>query len=269
MFMVAESRRRFKFLTTFGLLMALQIRAKLEYPRDFLLQLMSVCIQQVAWVVFINLIFSNVPAVNGWGFREVAFLYGLVTVPLGLRELFFDGVWVLPQMIRSGEFDRVLIRPIPPVLHVFSLNLSIFGLGNVIVGLGIMVFFGAHLAVAWSIWKVLFLLVTILSGTVIFAGITLLTATLAFWTTDITIGFLIRQIAEYSRFPLHLYPPVVVALLTWVLPFAFMGFLPLAFLLGHVGWWTGLAAPFVAVLVAVLAVAVFRRGVMHYESSGN
>lgn len=249
----------------------LQLKIKLEYPSDFILQLLAVTIRQGVWLAFISVLFTNLPHIKGWGYWDIIFLYGLATIPLGLNELFLDGSWELPYLIRNGEFDKVLIRPFNPIFQVFSHANNIHGLGNVAVGMVAMVWAAPHLHTNWAAWKILFLVMTMISGTVIYASITLSTASLAFWIGDL--GFsaplLVNQVADYARFPLSLYPPIVSGLLTWVLPFAFVGFLPMTFILGYQKTWVALGVPAAACTSLLTAYLVFNCGLNRYESTGH
>jgi ABC-2 type transport system permease protein len=63
---------------------------------------------------------------------------------------------------------------------------------------------------------------------------------------------------------------VLKAALGAVLPFAFVSFFPIAYLLDNgESRWVGLLTPLVAAYCVAVAMLVFRRGLRRYESAGN
>jgi ABC-2 type transport system permease protein len=255
----------------FRLLANQQLKARLEYKGDFLIQLVFLLLEQAAWLVFVWTLFLHVPDIHGWGFWEVVFLYGLATIPLGLTTLFFEGGWRLPGIIHMGELDRLLIRPIDPIVQVFSLDVGIHGISNVVLGSWILIQAGFHLSERLPWWSFFYVLIIIVCSTIIHASVLLLTASVSFWVDNAgtSIPFMVKQVAEYSRFPLSLYPQFLSNLITWILPFAFTGFIPASFLLGHGKEWLGLVTPLVAFATFILTRTIFRFGLHRYESTGH
>lgn len=96
-------------------LQLVQLRAAVEYRGDFWIGILGAMLQQAAGLVFISALFSQIPEVNGWTVWNIAVLYGLAMIPKGLTEFFCDGPWMLRSRVNSGEFDRVLVRPISAI----------------------------------------------------------------------------------------------------------------------------------------------------------
>jgi ABC-2 type transport system permease protein len=258
-------------LRHFALLLGQQLQAKLEYRGDFLLQLLVYLLQQLTWLAFIWTLFRFVPTVQGWTFWEAAFLYGLAIVPAGLNQLFFEGAFRLPALIGNGGLDRLLIRPLDPVVHVFSLSVGLHGVGTALLGVVILAQAASHLPVAWNPLSVAYLLLAIAGGTIISASINLATTSLSFWTDDTgaSVPFMANRLVDFGRFPLSLYPSLLSGALTWLLPAAFIGFVPASFLLGRAPWWFGFGTPLAAALSFLVARAIFLRGLRRYESTGH
>jgi ABC-2 type transport system permease protein len=72
-----------------------------------------------------------------------------------------------------------------------------------------------------------------------------------------------------ARYPLSVFGMAVQAGLTLVVPFAFIGFFPAAWLLDKQHGWIGLLTPVVAVAWILIARTVFRKGLLRYESAGH
>jgi ABC-2 type transport system permease protein len=80
----------------------------------------------------------------------------------------------------------------------------------------------------------------------------------------------VHQVGDLARFPLSVYPWALKAVLGFALPFAFVSFFPVSYLMGGgTSAWVGLLTPLVAVYCLSFAWLVFSRGLRRYESAGN
>ncbi|KND37562.1 ABC transporter permease [Streptomyces acidiscabies] len=252
----------------FALLLRLQYRAKSAYRADLALQIVSALLRQGTWLAFMLVLLRRTPAVEGWTTWKMIFLYGLATAPLGLNVLLFDGVWKLVELIRKGELDALLLRPVDPVLHLYTRNVSLHGLGDLAIGCVAMGLAADHLDL--SAWTLPVLLMCVVSGSVIYGSVNLASASLAFWFREVNnVPFLVQQFTDLARFPLHMYPRPLSAAFFFPLPFAFVTYLPVTALTGDTSLWVLPAAPVAAVLLHLLARSVFHRGLRRYESAGN
>ena len=144
-----------------------------------------------------------------------------------------------------------------------------------ILAVGLMVVASLQIPIYWTPLKLSGLIVGFLGGVMIWTGIQLLGSSLAFWTKrEDSLTVLIPWASEtFTQYPLHIYGTAVLAVLTFVLPFAFMNFVPVAFIIdrGDDLLFTPLlvfAAPAIgAVLLAAGTLAWFR-GLRRYESAG-
>ena len=72
-------------------------------------------------------------------------IYGLVTLAKSINHMFADNLWTIGrQYIRTGAFDRFLVRPIDPLFHLLADRFCHDGIGNFLVGLTLVVQLGAH-----------------------------------------------------------------------------------------------------------------------------
>jgi len=253
-------------------LLGAHFRSLLEYEADFLILAVATVLMQVINIVFLAALFAKVPALNGWTFWSVLMMFGLVALAEGVGSLFFDGMWSLAWQINRGELDYYLVRPYPVVLQSSSARIGINGLSNIVMG-AIMIGTGiAHVDIGWNPWLVLLAVVLLISSVVIKLSINLATNAVSFWLTSPTpmFAFALHQVGDLARFPLSIYPVALKAVLGVALPFAFISFFPVAYLLDTgQSRWVGLLTPLVAAYCAGVAVFVFKRGLRRYESAGN
>ena len=103
----------------------------MEYKVDFVVGVLGVFLTQGLNLLFLNVLFQHIPSLEGWTFQEIAFIYGFSLIPKGLDHLFFDNLWALGQrLVRKGEFDKYLTRPINPLFHILVETFQIDALGE-------------------------------------------------------------------------------------------------------------------------------------------
>jgi ABC-2 type transport system permease protein len=257
----------------YGKLQLLHLRTHLEYEADFWIGIAGAALTQGAGFVFVWALFSNVPSVAGWRLWEIAFLYALSIIPRGLVEILCDGQWNLRQLVNRGELDRLLLRPLSPVLQLITQFVSIHGFGSVLLGAAIILRAARELGLAWSTWQYLFLTATLLSSVLLIGAINLATNCIAFWepSSSSTFPFMIQNFLEFAKFPLSLYDRLVQGLMTWVLPFAFVSYYPGVALLGKPveNQSLGYLAPLAGPIVALLASLLWRTGLRRYQGTGH
>lgn len=271
--MSAMPSRLVRTLRIYARLQLAHLRAHLEYEADFWIGIVGVALTHGAGLAFVWALFARVPEVAGWGPWEVALLYGLAIIPRGLVEILCDGQWRLRLLVNRGEFDRLLVRPLSPALQLVTQISSIHGFGSVLLGLAVLLRAMGELDRPWEPWQLGYLALALAGGVVLIGSVNFATNCVAFWdaSANSAFPFLVGNSLEFAKFPITLYGRLVQALVTWVLPFAFVSYYPGALLLGRLGEerWLGYAAPLAGPAVALVASLVWRRGLLRYQGAGH
>ncbi len=185
---------------------------------------------------------QQVPSLNGWNYDEVLLVYGLVTLSKSINHMFADNLWTLGrQYIRSGGFDRFLVRPIDPLFHLLADRFCQDGMGNFLVGLALVIRSTNALDIAWTPSKLAMLVVGVISGGLIFIALNLITCVTAFWIVDsVPVTRLVFDNHLFAQYPLTIYPRAIGILLTWLIPYGFASFYPASYLLDrNLAAWPG------------------------------
>jgi ABC-2 type transport system permease protein len=243
----------------------------MEYRVNFLIGASSTIFVQAAGLLAIWVVMSQVPSLNGWSFDEVLMVYGLITLSKSINHMFADNLWTIGrQYIRSGNFDRFLVRPIDPLFHLLADRFCHDGVGNFLVGLVLVGKASTALGIAWTMPNLAYLLLAVLTGGVIFIALNLLTATSAFWIMDsIPLTQIIFNTHEFARFPLTIYSRGINVVLTWLIPYGFASFYPASHLMGRDVGGLAWAGPLVAAVFLWVAYRFWLFGLKHYGSSGS
>lgn len=250
-----------------------QIRAAVEYRGDFWIGIVGAILQQAAGLVFISALFAQIPEVAGWTVWNIAILYGLALIPKGITELLCDGPWALRSKVNTGEFDRVLVRPISPALQSATALVSIHGLGQVILGVVILWMGLTRSDIAFTWWALPFLLITIVSGSVMIGAINFVINMIGFWepSAQSALPTMVALLIDFAKFPLDIYNLVIKGLVTIVVPYAFLSYFPALILLDRdTPWkWLGFSSPLAATAVVAFTAWLWSKALNRYQGVGH
>jgi len=250
----------------------------LQSKVDFFIGLFGFFFTQFAGILFLYLVFEQIPSLDGWTFDQLIFIYGFAQIPRGVDHLLTDNIWFIAQrMVLSGDFDRYMLRPMNLFFQVVSEKLQSDALGELLVG-SILVIrsLGKGIVVVDGVHAVLFF-VSIVAGALIYTSVKLFFASLAFWIKRSNpILYFAYEMANFAKYPTSIYAKGIRFIITWVIPFAFVAYLPAGYFLGMNRFFqSGSGAAIVglecviAVVLWNIAYALFNKGTHVYESAGN
>jgi ABC-2 type transport system permease protein len=257
----------------YGKLLALQLRVRLAYETSFWMGMFGVGLLNISGMVVVWALFQQVAAIAGWSLWEIAFLYGLTLLPRGLGDLLGEGGWTVRFLINQGGFERMLLRPLSPFFQVVTYSLvSMYGLGNALVGGGLLWRAAHELHLMGDVRTWLLLLITLGSATLMYILLGFLTSIDVFWNSSpqSSLPSLVHELLEFTKFPLPIYQRSLQLLLTWGLPFALVSYYPSLVLLGkaQAQWWLSWSAPLAALGMALITAWVWRQALTRYQGVG-
>ncbi len=243
----------------------------MEYRINFLIGAASTLVLQAASLLTVWVVMRQVPNLKGWTFDEILLIYGLVTLARSIPHMFADNLWTMGgQYIRTGGFDRFLVRPINPLFHLLADRFCHDGLGNFLVGAVLVAKSSAAVGIHWTPFLAVYLIAAVISGAAIFFALQLMTSVSAFWIMEsVPVTQMVFNLHEFARYPLTIYPKVVSTLLTWVIPFGFASFYPACFLLGRPAGILPWLGPITAAILLAVSYRVWLFGLRHYASTGS
>ncbi|MFE7318782.1 ABC transporter permease [Streptomyces sp. NPDC057555] len=252
------------------------VRSTLAYRTSFVLMTFGNFAASGLDFVTIRLMFSRVHALGGFTLPEVAFLYGTCSLALGLADLLVGNLGRLGARIRDGTLDTLLLRPAPVYAQITADRFALRRLGRTGQGLLVLLWSTAHLDVVWTPGRILLVPLMTVCGTAIFGAVYTAGAAFQFWAQD---AAELQNSLTYGGNTLLQYPPTVFARdlvrgVTFIVPLAFVNWLPALWLLGRpyplgLPGWTAFLGPAVAALMVAGAAAAWRHGVRAYRSTGS
>lgn len=249
------------------------LKSRLIYKTDFALGVVSQTINAVVSLAFITLVFTQVDSIHGWTFPEMLFLAGFGGLIMNLHHTFF---WPIADvgnnLIISGGFDRLLVRPLNPLFQVYSRSVAEDNIAKVLVNLALMGYAASQLSLTLlTPVKLVYGMFAIISGVLIFASMFMLFSTTAFWTGRSKAAlWLIFHLSDFRKYPYEVYMYPVQILLITLTPIAFASFFPATFFLEKGQWGTMQLAALAAGPVAYYLVYQFwKHGLENYSSTGS
>lgn len=263
-------------LRAYGMITRMWVRSTLAYPASFALMVgAGFAITSLDFVVVL-LMFSHVDRLGGYGLGEIALLYGLASTAFGLCQLFLGSMQKLGARVRDGSFDALLVRPVPVLVQVAADRFSLQRVGRPLQGLCVLGYALVTLDTHWTFAKVLMLPFAVLSGAGIFAAVYVAGAAFQFVAQD---GAEVESAFTYGGATMLEYPPTlfgqdVLRAVTFVLPLAFVNWIPAAYVLDRplpldLPGWCVLLPPLVAVAALALAGLAWRAALRSYRSTGS
>ena len=215
--------------------LAISLRAQTEYRLSFLL----IALGQLAatGIEFIGIwaLFRRFGRLNGWELHEAAVLYGVVHVAFALAESIFRGFDQFAPLLKSGEFDRLLLRPRSTAFQVLARELELGRVGRLLQGALVLCWGLSCLPGGVTLLTGVVTISAIVGGIALFGGLFVLQATMAFWTIEsleiwntLTYGGV-----ETAQYPLSIYHPWFRRLFTFLIPLACINYFPVQIILGR------------------------------------
>jgi ABC-2 type transport system permease protein len=275
---VAEQRMDDRPVSTarmVAMLYGSRIRSQATFRTSFLADVLGQVL--IVGTEFLELwvILTQVETLGGMTLTQVAVVYGLGALAFGIGDMFFGEIDGLSAQIRSGRLETLLIRPVPLLLQISSLDLSLRRLGRIAVGLAMYVTALAIAGFSPAPATLLLAVLAPLAGAMLFGALFTLAGALQFWLVD---GREFANAFTYGGNYVATTPGAVFALpmrafFTFVIPATLIAYAPTLALLDLPGpalvptWagWLGLPA---ALLAWGIALMLWRAGVRRYTGAG-
>ncbi|MEU9392284.1 ABC transporter permease [Streptomyces sp. NPDC048324] len=258
------------------LIAGMWIRSTMAYRTSFVLMTVTNFATTALDFVAILLMFSRVDALGGYSLQQVAFLYGVSSTTFGLADMVIGSMERLGRRVRDGTLDTLLVRPAPVLAQMAADQFALRRLGRTGQGALVLTWALLRLDIDWTPLRVLLMPVMLVSGCAIFCAVFIAGAAFQFVAQD---AAEVQNAFTYGGTTLLQYPPTVFATellrgVTYVLPLAFVNWLPATYVLGlpyplGLPEWAAFLSPLVAAGCVGLAGLAWRAGLRSYRSTGS
>jgi ABC-2 type transport system permease protein len=247
------------------------MKTRLSYRADFWIEVLSDLLFNGLNLFFILVVFQHTKVIGEWNEQQILFVYGYFMVAYGIFITFFNLWGFTERYIVKGELDRILTRPAYNLVQLMLENMDPSSLFSALTGFAIMVYSWTHLGLSLTWYDPLVFILLVAGSVMIYGGVYIFFSALSFFSDSPTgILPLLWNLQNYGRYPVTIYNKLLGFLLTWLLPFGFVGFYPAAFFLDKENWGTfALLTPLVGLGFLVFALTVWNYGIKRYRGAGS
>lgn len=250
----------------------MHFKSSMQYRLSTFLLAISQAAITAGEVLAVWLLFKNFNTVGGWGFYESMLMFGIVTTVFSFNETFARGYDDFPNIIRNGELDRYLVRPVNIYFQIFTAKIEFVKFGRVVLGLILSVIAIIKLHIKWTILKVLVLLSTYLCGILVMLGILFIAAGISVFTVENLefVNIITDGSKEFSHYPINIYKKWLRNIFTFIIPLACFNYLPMSYLLGtgSVPMWLCGVAPLFGMVFFIPCFLFFKFALTKYQGTG-
>lgn len=257
----------------FWKLISVSIRSQMQYSASFLMLSIGHFIGTFVDIAGIWLLFDRFKMVKGWTLPEVGLIYGIIQMGFAFAESFSRGFDTFSEMVKYGEFDRVLLRPLSPLLQVATRQVHAMRIGRFIQGFIVLILCAKSLSFSIFSTHALIIFFSIVGAGSLFYGLFIIQATLSFWTIE---TLELMNIATYGgmqtgQYPMSIYNKAFRLIFTIVIPLSCVAYYPIAAMLRHesIPIWLGALFPIAGIIFLYLSCRLWHFGVRHYCSTGS
>ncbi len=168
------------------------------------------------------LIFSTTNGYPGWSVDELILFQGILVFWGGFRSLVYGRIFMETMgLVRTGDFDRLLVKPYPPIGVLLTSGFNLNGIAPTLAGIAIIVAASMKLHVAFHWWTVPLLLAFLFFGFLLMTAFFMLLCTVLLMVVQFArIGELFERVVGFGDYPLSIFPRGMRLLFTFALPFA-------------------------------------------------
>lgn len=254
----------------------IRVRGQMAYRASFWMQIAGNFLTNAAEVLALFAMFYRFDTLGGWTLGEVALLHGISMIVFSLADSLTVGMDFVAPQIRSGEFDRVLTRPMGSWMNAATSEINLRHMGQFGQGLLVLVFALTQVDITWGIDKVLLFPLMLVTGVALFMALFTVEAIFSFWTVNgvEAINAFTYGGSDLAQFPLHIFGRTMRFIFLWIVPVGFITFYPALHLLdkpdplGMPGWFV-LLGPVIATVFCLVVAWGWRQGIRHYRSTGS
>ena len=246
-------------------------KCDLQYKLSFIMSFISQFFVSFGYYFTIICLFDNFSDIKGFTLYEVLLTFAIIQFGFSFCETFFRGIDVFDELIINGNFDRLLLRPRGILFQVFCEKISFIKLSRLFQSLIILIIAIIKIDIIWNIKKILTLIFMLCSAILIFLSIFIITASYCFFTVK---GLEVRNVLtdgckHMAQYPIGIFRKGFITFFTYIIPFGFVNYYPLLYLLDKKNNELLIVSPLITVLYLIPSILIFYWGVKKYSSVGS
>ena len=247
------------------------LKSQMQYKASFFMTALGQFLASFTAFLGIYFMFSRFHSVKGFSFQEVLLCFSVVLMAFSLAECFARGFDTFPSLIKSGELDRILVRPRSEIFQVLTSQIEFTRMGRLLQAVFMMIYAIVKTDIVWRFDKILTLIFMLMSGITIFSALFMLYAGISFFTIE---GLEFMNIftdggREFGKYPISVYGKGVLKFFTYVIPIALFQYYPFLYLICRTENISFMFLPLFGFVFMIPCYCFFKFGLGKYKSTGS
>lgn len=250
----------------------MHLKSSMQYKANMFMLGFSSCLISIGELLAILVMFKAFKTVGNWGFYETALMFGLITAIYSFTECFARGFDEFPNLIKHGDLDRCMVRPVSLITQIFGTKIELSKLLKTVLGIGVCIVAIINLNIVWTFSKVIVLILTFVCGCFVIWGVMLVGAGISIFTVENLefINIFTNGAKEVAYYPINIYSKWLSGLFTFVIPVACFNYLPISYLMGYgnLPQIVYALSPLMGMLFVIPCLLFFTLCLKRYQSTG-
>lgn len=246
---------------------------EMSFKANFLLWMIVEVLWFCGQIVFFSIIFGNVDRIGDWTKWEVVLLIGTHQIIAQLfQAFFFVNVANIPELVRTGKLDSLLVLPIDSQFAVSTKQFGLDSVINAILGAAVVCVSLSKLAIVPGPISILLYLVALGFGVAVHYSIMLSLAAISFWIVraqGLVYGYF--NFLNIARYPDVIFPRLFQLIFGWIIPVVIVANIPARLLIKSFGQplWLMFHLVIASTIIFCLSRAFWRFALNHYSSASS
>src|ERR1700739_4195298 len=209
-----------RYIEIYSIMLRNSLIREMSFKANFLLWMLVEVLWFVGQIVFFSIIFANVDRIGDWTKGEVVLLVGTHQIIAQLfQAFFFMNVSNIPELVRTGKLDSLLVLPIDSQFAVSTKQFGLDSVVNAVLGGCVVIFSLSKLGYVPTPTSILLYLVAICFGVAVHYSIMLSLAAISFWIVraqGLVYGYF--KFLNIARYPDSIFPRLFKFIFSCIVP---------------------------------------------------
>ena len=260
-----------RYLKLWGVFFRASWMAETEYRLNIIVRVLGEGVWYTVQLSVFEVLYTHTTTINGWDIHAMRLFLGTLFLTDNIYMFFFqDNMEALNQMVRKGELDLYLTKPINSQFMVSCRKVAVAYLLNMLILMPYVTWAMLHLSHPVGAGQVVTYVTSVVGGVFCYYSLRFMFGTLVIVLQDAgNVQFIWHQLFRLATRPDPIYPgPFRIFLLT-VFPVAFMASVPARMVVESFNPALALASLAMASGLVVLSHKAWTTALKHYSSASS
>jgi ABC-2 type transport system permease protein len=213
---------------------------------------------------------QNVKQFAGYSTDEIIIFFLVYQFVDVIAQVFFRGVYIFQNKIRTGEFDFYLLKPINPLFQALTgypdINDAIFLIPTTMTS----IYIATQLEISITLNSALLFIVLLLNSFLIITALHITVLVFGLLTSEVDgVIWLYRDFNQFGRFPVSIYQEPLRFLLFFIVPIGMMVTVPAEILLTKNPTFPIVVAIAIGISTFIVSAALWKWSLRKYSSASS